>query len=86
MEKEKRARKLLARKLRFLRFMSGWSQEELAEAAGLHRTYVSSIERGERNVSLDNLERLADAFGVSLPDLLQFPDAVSPEERLLRPH
>ena len=43
-----RIRSTLAQKMRFLRFTRGWSQEVLAEHAGLHRTYVSSIERGER--------------------------------------
>jgi transcriptional regulator with XRE-family HTH domain len=37
--------------------------------AGLHRTYISSIERGERNVGIDNVERLAGAFGVSIGEL-----------------
>jgi len=71
---EKRARKLLARKLRVLRFMRGWSQEQLAEASGLHRTYISSIERAGRNVSLDNIEKLADAFELPIKDLLGATD------------
>jgi transcriptional regulator with XRE-family HTH domain len=71
---EKRARKLLAQKLRVLRFMRGWSQENLAAASGLHRTYISAIERGERNISLDNIEKLADAFGLSIKELLAAPD------------
>ena len=80
---EKRARKLLARKLRLLRLMKDWSQEDLAGASGLDRSYVSSIERGERNVSLDNIEKLADAFGISLDELLGVPDAVLLGEQLL---
>lgn len=64
------ARKVLARHLRFLRFTRGWTQEQLAAASGLHRTYISSIERGRRNVGLDNIERLADAFGLSVQQLL----------------
>jgi len=64
------ARKVLARHLRFLRFTRGWTQEQLAAASGLHRTYISSIERGRRNVGLDNVERLADAFGLSVQELL----------------
>jgi transcriptional regulator with XRE-family HTH domain len=57
------------RRLRELRQARGLSQEELAFRAGLHRTYVSSAERGERNVSLVNLERLANALGVHIRDL-----------------
>jgi len=47
------------------------SQEKLAELAGLHRTYASSVERGERNISLVNIERLAIALGVSMGSLLR---------------
>lgn len=46
------------------------SQEALADMCGLHRTYVGSIERGERNVTLSTLEILAAALGVSVPELL----------------
>ncbi len=80
---EKRARKLLARKLRLLRLMKDWSQEDLAQASGLDRSYVSSIERAERNVSLDNIEKLADAFGITLDELLGVPNATLFGERLL---
>ncbi|AFY49464.1 putative transcriptional regulator with C-terminal CBS domains [Nostoc sp. PCC 7524] len=45
------------------------SQEELAEKAELHRTYISSIESGKCNVSLDNIERIANALNISIPDL-----------------
>lgn len=51
-------------RVRALRIARGISQEALAEAAGLHRTYVSSLERGQRNVGLDNIHALADALGV----------------------
>ena len=50
-----------AAKLREARIGKGWSQERLAAEAGLHRTYVGSVERGERNVSIDNIEILAMA-------------------------
>lgn len=64
------ARKIFGSNLRRTRTLRGLSQEQLADLAGLHRTYVSSVERGERNVSLDNMERLADALTVSLSQLL----------------
>lgn len=60
----------LASNLRNFRRKLGLSQEELAEQSGLHRTYVGSVERGERNVSLSSLETLASALGVSVPQLL----------------
>lgn len=58
------------RRLRELRQGQGYSQEELASRAGLHRTYVSSAERGERNVALVNLYKLAKALNVPMSDLL----------------
>ena len=53
-----------------VRTKKGISQEELGARAELHRTYVSSVERGERNVSLVNIERLAIALGVSIHDII----------------
>jgi transcriptional regulator with XRE-family HTH domain len=47
------------------------SQEDLAEAAGLHRTYIGQVERGERNISVDNMERLAEAVNVPLWEMLR---------------
>jgi len=58
------------KRLRMTRQRKGISQERLAELAGLHRTYVSSVERGERNISLLNIERLATALGVAMSDLM----------------
>jgi ribosome-binding protein aMBF1 (putative translation factor) len=57
-------------RLRAVRQEKGVSQEKLADLAGLHRTYVSSVERGQRNISLLNIERLASALGVKLVDLM----------------
>ena len=51
----------------------GISQEELAERAALHRTYVSDIERGTRNLSLESIERLAGALEVSVSALFPQP-------------
>jgi transcriptional regulator with XRE-family HTH domain len=68
-----KARAFFAANLRAARKARGLSQEVLADAAGLHRTYVGSVERGERNVSIDNMERLAGALGVELATLLRSP-------------
>lgn len=61
-------------RVRQLRRPLGLSQEELAHTAGLHRNYVGSVERGERNISLDNIWALADALEVELSDLFELPD------------
>lgn len=58
------------KKLREIRTRAGMSQERLAELAGLHRTYVSSVERGERNISLLNIESLARALRVPMAELM----------------
>jgi transcriptional regulator with XRE-family HTH domain len=57
-------------RLRELRREQGVSQEELAARAELHRTYVSSVERGERNVSLETVEKLAKALKLRMADLM----------------
>ena len=53
----------------------GLTQEEFAERAGIHRTYLSDIERGGRNVSLINIERLALALAMKLSELFQIAEA-----------
>lgn len=60
----------LSKNLRVLRSEKGWSQEALADEAGLHRTYIGSVERCERNVSIDNIARLAQALNVTPSFLL----------------
>jgi len=66
----KGARLVFAENVRKFRLASGLSQEQLAELSDLHRTYVGSVERGERNVSIDNMERLANALKTKLRELI----------------
>jgi transcriptional regulator with XRE-family HTH domain len=61
---------VFAANLRGEREARGFSQEHLADLAGLHRTYVGSVERGERNISIDNVERLAKALELEPAKLL----------------
>lgn len=61
---------ILAGNVRAFRKRKNLSQEELADLCDLHRTYVGSVERGERNVTLSTLEVFAAALGVSVRDLL----------------
>jgi transcriptional regulator with XRE-family HTH domain len=62
---------LLAQNLRRLRLSAGLSQEALASLAGIHRTYLSSVERGERNLTISNVFRIAAALGVDPRELLR---------------
>ncbi len=68
---EPSARELLARNLVRLRAERRFSQEALAYEAGLHRTFVAHVERRMRNISLDNLEKLAVALDVPVASLLE---------------
>jgi transcriptional regulator with XRE-family HTH domain len=65
-----KARATLAANMRRRRADLGLSQEALAEAANLHRTYVSSVERGQRNIGIDGIERIAKALKMPLSELL----------------
>lgn len=62
---------LLAQNVRRLRASAGLSQEALASLAGIHRTYLSSVERGERNLTINNVFRIAEALGVDPRELLR---------------
>jgi transcriptional regulator with XRE-family HTH domain len=64
-------KKEFGERIRTLRKQAGWSQEELADACGLHRTYVGAVERGERNVSLINIVQLAQALRVKPSDIME---------------
>lgn len=65
------AKVLFGVRLRAAREALRVSQEMLAEQAGLHRTYIGQVERGERNISVDNMEKLADAVGIPLWEMLR---------------
>ncbi|MGP2537859.1 helix-turn-helix domain-containing protein [Pantoea eucalypti] len=63
-------KEILAENVRVYRNINGLSQEQLAEISGLHRTYIGSVERKERNVTLNTLICLAKALNTSVPNLL----------------
>ncbi|HKI36364.1 MAG TPA: helix-turn-helix transcriptional regulator [Gemmataceae bacterium] len=67
--------KRFGERVRALRVRTGLSQEALAAQAGIHRTYMGGVERGERNISLRNIVRLAAALGVHPRDLFDEPEA-----------
>jgi len=64
-------RRQVAAKIKKLRKEQKLSQEELAHLCGLHRTYIGSVERGERNISIENIEKIADALGVPVRDIFE---------------
>lgn len=64
----------VGRNIRRLRRERGLSQEELADEIGVHRTFMGGVERGERNLTLQTLERLAQRLGVDPVSLLKEPD------------
>lgn len=63
--------KIVGQNLRAYRLQHGLSQETFAEVLGVHRTYMGSVERGERNLTLRSVEGLAAAIGVEAIELLQ---------------
>lgn len=66
-------RRAFGDRIRELRELAKLSQEALAESSGLHRTYISSIERGQRNVTLTNIYALAHGLGVEIRELFPEP-------------
>jgi len=68
------AQLLFASNMKRIRLEKNLTQEAVAEGAGLHPNYVSSVERGQRNISINNIERIACALGVGMPELLTEPD------------
>ena len=67
--KRRSVREVLATNMVKLRHDLGWSQEDLAFEADLHRTFIAHVERQVRNISLDNVEKIADALGVGVAEL-----------------
>lgn len=63
---------VIAENVRRQRKVTGLSQEAFADKCGLHRTYIGAIERGERNLTVNTLSRIADALGCAASDLLSF--------------
>lgn len=63
--------KQVGQRIRGLREQRGWSQEGFADVCGLHRTYIGSVERGEKNLTLNSLKTIAKALKVSLSDILK---------------
>jgi len=64
-------RRLLGQKIRLYRRLSSFTQEKLAEKAQLAPTYISDVERGRENISVDALQRIAHALGIGLEDLFR---------------
>jgi transcriptional regulator with XRE-family HTH domain len=60
----------LGDRIRELRAARGWSQEDFADVCGLHRTYIGSVERGERNLTLKSLVTISRCLGITVSDLL----------------
>jgi transcriptional regulator with XRE-family HTH domain len=73
-ERELALQVALGERIRELRKKSGYSQEGFADAAGVHRTYMGTLERGEANVSLSNISKISTALGIALSELFRGVD------------
>ena len=62
--------KVFGERVRELRSEAGWSQEGFADEAELDRTYIGGIERGERNLALRNIKKIAEALGITIAELM----------------
>ena len=67
--------KKLGERIKQLRKKADFSQEKLAELAGLDRTYINSVENGKRNISIINIEKITNAFGITLKDFFSFKES-----------
>lgn len=70
MVKMREINKKLGFKIREYRQKRGWTQEELAFESNLHRAYIGQIERGEKNIGLQNIEKIAKTLGISIKKLM----------------
>lgn len=61
-------------RIRELRKAKGWTQEQLAEAAGLHYSYIGGVERGDRNISLETLEKIINGLQVTAEEIFKFKE------------
>ncbi|OMF28846.1 helix-turn-helix domain-containing protein [Paenibacillus sp. FSL H8-0259] len=61
-------------RIRELRKAKGWTQEQLAEVASLHYSYIGGVERGDRNISLETLEKIIAAFQIPAEEIFRFED------------
>ena len=83
---KKKLRKFFGEKVRALRKAKGLTQEKLGERAGLHYTYIGSIERADSNLSMDNIEKIAKGLKVEPAELFSFSSrtiSVSKQDRIL---
>ena len=72
MRKDTETLKKFGDRVRELRKINNWSQEKLAEETGLHKNYIGMVERGERNISLINLNKLCCAFKIKFSKLFDY--------------
>lgn len=63
--------KILGQRIRNYRTAKGWSQEKLAELSGCHPTYIGQIERGEKNATIESIEKISSALNISLSELFE---------------
>ncbi len=71
--------KIVGQRIRAHRTARGWSQEKLAELAGCHHTYIGQVERGEKNATLESLDKIATALQLPLSELFERLDGAAPD-------
>ncbi|MFB9279403.1 helix-turn-helix domain-containing protein [Cohnella cellulosilytica] len=76
----------LGERIRLLRRESNLSQEQLGELAGLHTNYIGQVERGEKNVTVESLEKIAAGLRVSMEELFRYIDPMKREDDLAKIH